>query len=264
MDDVDIGDVVLVHAIFGEVLAFKGDFITGQLIDYGAHTRCELAFLLSVVDRGDIVIDLGAHIGTFTLPLAQKTGPTGSVVAVEADPRNYALLTANVERNSLDGYVRTINAVVGNPAESYELVRNPANTGMSQPILSPGEQGAMLPGIGLDEIVRSERRVDVVKIVVQGMELDVLRGAAETFLHKPLLYVQVHAETLGQFGASPAKLGTFLRDQGYRFFVNVGDRNASHDRFIIEEIETLENRGPYINVLAIPIGHERLSRVISA
>jgi FkbM family methyltransferase len=262
MDDVQSGEPILVHAIFGEVLAFKGDLITGQLIDYGAHTRCELAFLSHFVDRGDTVIDLGAHIGTFTVPLAQRVGPAGRVVAVEADPRNYALLVANVERNGLGEQVRTLNAVAGNSTEEYQLVRNSANTGMSQPVLKTVAHGTAMQGIALNDIVQSEGRVDIIKIVVQGMELDVLRGAEEVLRKEPLLYVQVHSETLGQYGASPAQLGAFLRERHYRFFVNVGDRNAAHDRYVIEEIDALETRGPHINVLAIPNGHERLSRTI--
>lgn len=264
MNDTEGGEVIVIQAIFGEVLAFRGDLITGQLLEYGAHTRCELAFLSYFVDEGDTVVDLGAHIGTFTVPLAQRVGQRGRVVAVEADPRNYDLLVANVERAGLSERVRTVNAVVGSPAETYDLVRNPANTGMTQPILTSSKDRATMRGIDMAEVVIGEARVDVVKIVVQGMELDVLRSAEQLLRSKPILYVQVHDETLRQQGASSKQLGNFLRERGFRFFVNVGERNAAHDRFVIEEIDSLADRGPHINVLAIAAGHERLSRTALA
>ena len=63
-----------VDTIFGRIRAFPGDLITEQLVSFGAHTRPELAFLLNMVDEGDGVFDLGAHIGTFALPIARKVG----------------------------------------------------------------------------------------------------------------------------------------------------------------------------------------------
>lgn len=46
------------------------DLITQQLIAFGAHTRNELAMLLTFIDPDDVVVDVGAHIGTFS----QRTG----------------------------------------------------------------------------------------------------------------------------------------------------------------------------------------------
>jgi FkbM family methyltransferase len=168
MNDMESNDLIVVQAIFGEVLAFKGDFITAQLLEYGAHIRCELAFLSHFVDLGDVVVDVGAHIGTFALPLAQKAGKAGRVIAVEADPRNYAVLVANVERAGLSGNVRTLNAIVGDPGESYDLVRNPANTGMSQPVLTSAENPMTAQGICFEEVVKDEPRIEVIKSPCRG------------------------------------------------------------------------------------------------
>ena len=66
--------------------AFANDLVTNQIKKFGAHTRPELAFLLSVVDEGDAVFDIGGHIGTFAIPLAQKVGPSGRVLVVEPSP----------------------------------------------------------------------------------------------------------------------------------------------------------------------------------
>ncbi|HEY1780175.1 MAG TPA: hypothetical protein VGG79_07030 [Roseiarcus sp.] len=52
---------------------------------FGAHTRNELALLLAFVDAGDVVYDIGAHIGTFAVPLAAAVGASGKLVAVEAN-----------------------------------------------------------------------------------------------------------------------------------------------------------------------------------
>jgi hypothetical protein len=77
---------IKVTAIFGTVVAFKDDLITQQIIRFGAHTRPELAFLLNIINPRDKVFDIGAHIGTFAIPIAAKVGSQGRVLAVEGDP----------------------------------------------------------------------------------------------------------------------------------------------------------------------------------
>src|SRR5580704_756724 len=85
-----------IDTIFGPILAFENDFITNQILKFGAHTRPEIAFLLSVVEAGDAVFDLGAHIGTYAIALAGKIGRSGKLLAVEASAESFALLERNL------------------------------------------------------------------------------------------------------------------------------------------------------------------------
>lgn len=254
-----IDGLVLVPTVFGSVLAFEDDHITDQLLAYGAHTRCELSFLLRFVDPGDSVLDVGAHIGTFTVPLALKVGKQGRVVALEADPRNHALLLANVHMSHTAPWVTCRHTIIGSPFETYEVRRHHNNTGMCRLVAASGSNG--LPGSTLDEICAGQH-FDIVKLVVQGMELDALHGATWLLGGGPILYIQVHVETLEEHNASPRQIEDLLRELDYRFFLNIGDRNAAHDNFVIEEVEAFSNRAAHINVLAIPRGHPNLSRAL--
>ena len=94
-------EIVSVTTVYGSMFAFSDDLVTRQIRDFGTHTRPEVAFLLSVVREGDRVFDIGAHIGTFTVPLAQKVGPAGAVVAVEGAIDTYDVAVRNVEVNGL-------------------------------------------------------------------------------------------------------------------------------------------------------------------
>jgi hypothetical protein len=71
-------NIIEMDAMFGTVYAFADDLVTDQMISFGAHTRPELAFLMSVVQSGDTVFDIGGHIGTFAIPLAQKNWDGGT------------------------------------------------------------------------------------------------------------------------------------------------------------------------------------------
>ena len=70
------------------------------------------AFVKDMIKEGDIVIDIGAHIGYYTLLFSKLVGKTGKVFAFEAHPDNFTLLKQNVETN---GYT---NVVVENKAVS--------------------------------------------------------------------------------------------------------------------------------------------------
>ena len=82
--------VVAARTLFGPFARFPDDLINRQLMTFfGAHTRNELALLHAFVDAGDVVYDIGAHIGTFAVPLAAAVGVSGRLVAVEANIDNY-------------------------------------------------------------------------------------------------------------------------------------------------------------------------------
>ena len=89
------------QSIFGPMTAFAGDFATRQIEQFGAHTRNEVALLQSFVKAGDLIYDVGAHIGTFAIPLALAAGKNGHVIAIEADAESFALLRQNLASQGL-------------------------------------------------------------------------------------------------------------------------------------------------------------------
>lgn len=117
-------EIIEVDTVFGPFLVPEGDLITRHIQTYGAHTRTDLAFLLSIINPGDDVFDLGAHIGSFTVPLAQKTGPTGQVLAVEGNPDSYALLRRNLALSGRPAFCEAINAVVASDRTLFRLIEN--------------------------------------------------------------------------------------------------------------------------------------------
>lgn len=121
-----------VETPFGTFEAFAGDLITWQLRTYGAHQRNELAMLLSVVRAGDHVLDVGANIGTFTVPLARQALPQGRVAAFEADADIAAVLARNVARNGLADTVTVVPALVAAGAGSFTRRAVAGNTGATR------------------------------------------------------------------------------------------------------------------------------------
>ena len=93
---------------YGTFHAQSQDLITEQLISYSAHTRNELSMVLDHITTHDTIIDIGAHIGTYSIPMAQKASK-GKVISIEADLESYNLLLKNIESNNLQERILPYN-----------------------------------------------------------------------------------------------------------------------------------------------------------
>ena len=245
---------VEVQSIFGPLTAFAGDFATRQIEQFGAHTRNEVALLQSFVKAGDLIYDVGAHIGTFAIPLAIAAGENGQVIAIEADAESFALLRQNLVALGLQSHVTPRLGIAGGRDVSYRGVRVASHT--SATYFVPDPEGVARPVIALDDLADRSippRRVAMIKIDVEGMELAVLRSAATTIgRDRPVLYVEISIAQMARYGVGLPEVAAFLKPYDYRCFRNVGDRNSSHDGFELVELGDLHEGGEFYDLLAVP------------
>src|SRR5688500_1390243 len=95
----------------------RNDNFIGRSLDlYGEWGEKEITPLLSCVRPGDTVLDIGANIGTHTVAIAHKVGPTGRVYAFEPQRRIFQMLCGNVAVNALNNvwtYQKGVSERVG-------------------------------------------------------------------------------------------------------------------------------------------------------
>jgi len=234
--------------------AFAGDFATRQIEQFGAHTRNELALLRSFVNAGDLIYDVGAHIGTFAIPLALAAGENGQVIAIEADAESFALLRQNLVSSGLQSRVTPCLGIAGGRDIPYRRVGVDRHT--SATYFVPDPEGVTLPPIALDDLTdRSSppRRVAMIKIDVEGMELAVLRSAERTIRRdRPVLYVEISIAQMARYGVTLPEVAAFLAPFDYRCFRNIGDRNSTQDAFELIELGDLHDGGEFYDLLAVP------------
>jgi FkbM family methyltransferase len=177
-----------------------------------------IRLLQSQNTSGWTCFDAGANVGAITLALAKLTGPDGKVYSFEPGPPNLRRLRENLNLNpELSKRVEMIAAGAGStPGELYwaEEKGNPGNALL-------GNTGTHeIKIITLDDFVREHAisKLDFMKIDVEGMELEVMQGAAETLRRfRPMLYF----ETLPRYtktgaGATFADMQNFLvKELGY-------------------------------------------------
>lgn len=139
-------------------------------------------------DLGSVFLDIGAHVGHYTLRAAARGH---RVIAVEANPETCGRLFANVVLNHLDGRVRIIPHPAWDEYQSLtynHMGRERNASGQTR----PDETGSLFPVI-LDDVLGTEKRIDVVKIDTEGAELHVLRGLRATLKRcRPVLWIENH------------------------------------------------------------------------
>lgn len=162
---------------------------------------------------GGILWDVGAHIGFHTLGFAVIVGPAGRVVGFEPNPSNRERLRQNLEKNpDLAARIEILPCALSErEGESAFVISHDVDTGTSSMSFLDGTTPAVDPGFssGWDRIVLPTRTVDALirdgavpapdalKIDVEGAELLVLRGAADTLRSVcPTVIVEAHSARL--------------------------------------------------------------------
>ena len=139
--------------------------------------------LLSLVRPGDVVLDVGAHIGTFSIPLGRAVGESGQVYSFEPVQESLQILEKNISTNGQQGRVIATNTIITDKPGNYSITLSDDHTSAAHFSLEDdnGGSSAGITTTSLDEWgaqadIRLER-LDVMKIDTEGMELRVLRSA---------------------------------------------------------------------------------------
>ncbi|MFQ5513649.1 MAG: FkbM family methyltransferase [Myxococcota bacterium] len=187
----------------------------------GCYQPGATALLKRRVRTGAIVVDVGAHIGYFTLLLARCVGPEGRVYAFEPDAESFALLERNVAANGYQNVVLE-HAAVGSRSGRLRMFRSQDNAADHR-TYDPGDprRGAEVRSVSLDEYFRDrEEEIALVKIDVQGFETVVLAGMKRLVEQKAIsdLLIEFWPEGLSSAGSRPRDLLDALAGCGYRIW----------------------------------------------
>jgi FkbM family methyltransferase len=185
--------------------------------------------LMQEVRPGDVVADVGAFIGMYTIALARRVGPTGKVLSFEPDPGNFAWLRKHVVLNGMSARVALIDAVVGASEGDvpFAIGRSLESRVADLVDTSKAANIEMVRSTTLDAAL-GESRLDLLKIDVEGYEQAVLQGAAGLFsddTRKPRsVFVEVHPYAWSRIGTTSRSLLRLLEDSGYAPLTLSGER----------------------------------------
>jgi FkbM family methyltransferase len=178
-----------------------GDEIFREMFTDGAYERAELEGVLSflatnrTIDRSGFVVDIGANVGTTTLPLVLAGF---DVVAIEPIPSTFDLLERNVTRNGLRDRVVTVQTAIA-PGTRVDMAVDSAGTAeVNRPGSGPVRVTVDASGLGgvLDAVGVDVSEVRFVWADTQGCELHVVRSGGALWLRGVPLFAEVWPEAL--------------------------------------------------------------------
>jgi FkbM family methyltransferase len=175
------------------------------------------SFLYKYLDakEGDVFIDVGSHIGKYSLKLAKKVGNNGIVIAIEANPQNYYTLIKNIHDNNCSN-VKAYNLAAWNTSSYLEMFPGKYSTLNSLKKCLQEQQGydsnkpsQKVKADCLDNILQDCRKITLIKIDVEGAEIEALQGLRKTLdRNSPELIVECWEQ-------SREKLNTLMASYGY-------------------------------------------------
>lgn len=183
---------------------------------YGTWEPKLMQVVTDIVKQGMTVIDVGAHIGYYSLYFAKCAGPTGRIFSFEPVPENFELLRKNVLLNQISWIQAFSNAVYSCTKDiSLFVPEESANPGEASVVEDRGTRQILVHAVALDSFCSSGNiRPDVIKLDVEGAELDVLLGARTTIeRYSPKLLIELHHFD-GNVAGHPVP--GWLTSQGYQ------------------------------------------------
>jgi FkbM family methyltransferase len=175
---------------YGPMMYLRHDRYVGRsLQEYGELSEGEVELFRSILRPGDVAIDVGANLGAHTIPMARLVGPTGFVFAVEPQRILFNILCGNIALNELVNVKAFPFALGREPGAIRVIPVDYGAEGNFGGVALGGTQGEVVPVVTLDQVGLPKARL--IKIDVEGMELDVLLGAKEILARdRPVLYVE--------------------------------------------------------------------------
>jgi len=195
----------------------KDLFVSGA-ISIGAYEQFEIDLFRKHIRDGMTFLDIGAHIGYYSLIAATRSGKSGKVYAFEPNPDNLSYLKKTVAINNLKN-VEYFDLAISNVVGDSKLFLSEDNTGDNR-IFRDSHARNTLPiqTTSVDEFMKNRNRtVDIIKMDIQGAEMLALEGMRKTIQVSPslILFTEFWSYGIKQSGHSPLSFLETLREIGF-------------------------------------------------
>ncbi|MBP5975112.1 FkbM family methyltransferase [Brasilonema sp. CT11] len=173
--------------------------VGGEIIKSRQYEPHITEVLSKLLQEEDTFVDIGANIGYFTVLGASLVGEKGKVIAIEPNPNNVQLIFASLIKNGFEN-VSVLPYAASDCESIFEMIIGSSNGYIVSP-KEPTECSVFTQSIILDEQLAKYQKINVVKIDVEGHELNVIKGFRE-LLKKffPTIITEFHPKALRECG----------------------------------------------------------------
>jgi FkbM family methyltransferase len=226
------------------------DHVGGSIYSQGYYEKSTLTLIEKLLEPNMVFIDVGGHIGQYTLVASAIVGDGGQVHSFEPDPDTFRLLSLNVKSNHCGNvHINPVGLFSEEGTKRFYLAttRDIGSNSLAEPSNYAGDF-LDITCTTLDKYVEKNKvsKIDLIKIDVEGAEHHMLRGASNLLQQrKPVMIIEFEEARQKSFGFSCAKLGELIAGFGYiLYYVS--------DETVLEEYSP-EKHGHFrsLNILAV-------------
>lgn len=195
---------------------FVGDWV-GQEWYVPKNEWIEMRFIRDkLVEKGDVVFECGAHHGFSAIMLSNWVGCEGRVIAFEPNPDNINIINRNMSINHINN-VDVKHCAIGEAEGKITLTRN------SCAEVNSDNNGVEVDVVPIDKYI--ELQPTLLKIDVEGFEVQVLRGARKILETRPKIAIEIHADFLHKYGSTVEELFSLLNLDRYDCWIQWEDNS---------------------------------------
>lgn len=181
------------------------------------------------IKRGDVVLDIGANVGFYTLIFARLVGPKGKVFAFEPDPESFYLLKKNVEINGYTNVI-LIQKAVSNSNGKLRLYLSELNKGDHRIWDSWEKRNSIeIESIRLDDYFKNySEKISFIKIDTQGAEGLVFQGMSDLLKqsNNVIIILEFWPAGLKRTGMDPADFLKLISEHGFKLYQMKEKKNS--------------------------------------
>lgn len=199
--------------------------------------------VLGYLKPADVILDMGGNIGQTAMMMAKAAGEQSKIYSFEPFPNTYGMFVSNLKLNpELQKRVVITQCALGNAPSMLQMYKDcESNSGSYRIFTSKavGKEMIQVPVSTIDIFVKENNllKIDLIKIDVEGFEMNVLKGAATTLQAlKPDLFIELNDGSLKEQGSSAVEMLSFLKKIGYIIFKD-GETTEIQNKDVLKHID---------------------------
>ena len=238
---------VLVKTEVGFLLCAATDHaLLSCLLETGELERGTRILIQKYLRPGNVFIDVGANVGMHTLAAARAMQGQGKIIAFEPFEPTMRMLEKSIWMNGFSSMTEIHQAAVFNAAGRQQLFIGATSGHHSLFALEPSPNNAQgpveVPLVRLDSVIAAGQRIDLMKIDVEGAELEVIEGAVSLIADNPeiALIVEFGPSHLRRTGRTPSQWLDSFNQLGLYYRV-INNESGALEKWSLDALEQVES-----------------------
>ena len=220
----------------------------------GVYGELDTKIIREEIHEGDIVIDVGANIGYYTLIFAQLVGSSGKVFAFEPEPKNFEILKKNIEINNYQNIVAEQKIVSDKSGIVKLFIAEHGIVGHRINQEKSSQKFIEVESIILDNYIKKlnlDNKINFIKIDVEGSEPKVLEGTKEIIQKSNQLkiFTEFNREVVKEYGIEPKEMIDLFYRNGFKIYLPNYKENKINLTNVNELLTSKETLLENINLL---------------